>query len=31
MGPPLTLTEAEARDGLAILVNAIQTVAAEVI
>jgi 4-aminobutyrate aminotransferase len=31
MGPPLTLTEAEARDGLAILVDAIQTVAAEVI
>jgi 4-aminobutyrate aminotransferase len=29
MGPPLTLTEAEAREGLAILVNAIQTVAAE--
>jgi 4-aminobutyrate aminotransferase len=29
MGPPLTLTEGEAREGLAILVNAIETVAAE--
>jgi 4-aminobutyrate aminotransferase len=29
MGPPLTLTEAEARDGLAILVEAIETVNAE--
>ena len=31
MGPPLTLTEQEAREGLAILVDAIETVAAEVI
>jgi 4-aminobutyrate aminotransferase len=31
MGPPLTLTESEAREGLAILVNAIETVAAEAI
>ena len=29
MGPPLTLTEPEAREGLAILVDAIRTVAAE--
>jgi 4-aminobutyrate aminotransferase len=29
MGPPLTLTEEEAREGLAILVNAIQTANAE--
>jgi 4-aminobutyrate aminotransferase len=29
MGPPLTLTEGEAREGLAILINAIETVAAE--
>jgi len=29
MGPPLTLTEEEAREGLAILIHAIQTVNAE--
>ncbi|MDT5031767.1 MAG: hypothetical protein QOC94_1938, partial [Actinoplanes sp.] len=29
MGPPLTLTEAEARDGLAVLVDAIEKVNAE--
>ena len=30
MGPPLTLTEEEAREGLAILVDAITKVGAEV-
>jgi 4-aminobutyrate aminotransferase len=29
MGPPLTLTEEEAREGLAVLTDAIERVAAE--